>query len=241
MKQSILLCMSIFVAVGTVVAKPKVIYLVSTPRSLSTVFLRMMHARGDCAVINEPGVQTYFHVKGETKQSDTTYLHNPVQTFTDVENSILRVAHSHEITFVKELGFAACEYLHVDSDFLKQQDYYIVFLIRNPHSALVSNYKKISIIQNTLSSILSYKMLYELFEQFKTKSMRRPLIICAEELTANPRKVVAHFCEYVGMPFSDCHLSWQPLDDTFSLERDWNCVKPEHVASHWYDNAMNST
>ncbi len=32
----------------------KIIYLVSTPRSLSTVFVRMMQARGDMSVFNEP-------------------------------------------------------------------------------------------------------------------------------------------------------------------------------------------
>lgn len=234
----VLISMIIFTIIG---AKPKVIYLISTPRSLSTVFLCMMHARGDCAIINEPGVQTYLHVYKETKRLDTTYWNNPVQTFAEVENNICKVVNRNAITFVKELGFAACCYLSPESELLKEQDYYVVFLIRDPHSALVSNYKKLPMIQNTLDSILSYKMLYELFQQFKQRGTHQPLIICTKELTADPHNVVAQFCAQVGIPFSANHLSWQPIDEHFSLERDWNCVKPAGVAAHWYDNAMKSS
>jgi hypothetical protein len=37
----------------------KMIILVSTPRSLSTVFLRMMENRADFTVFNEPGIATF--------------------------------------------------------------------------------------------------------------------------------------------------------------------------------------
>ena len=42
--------------------QPNIVYLISTPRSCSTIFTHMMYARGDYTIINEPGVGTYLSI-----------------------------------------------------------------------------------------------------------------------------------------------------------------------------------
>lgn len=52
-------------------APHKIIYLISPPRSLSTLFLRMMHNRGDFLVMNEPA--QYASVKNVHPQFAQTH------------------------------------------------------------------------------------------------------------------------------------------------------------------------
>lgn len=219
--------------IGIEPTKSKAIYLISTPRSCSTAFLRMMHARGDFEVFNEPGVITYFSIH-KTKK---------LATYHEVEKSIAQKMIPSQNIFVKELGYAACEYLLPDSDFLKHQDYNVVFLVRNPHNALISHYKKTNfgVMKNLLQDILSYKKLYELFQEFKQKTMKQPWIILSEELVVHPRKILTQFCYHTGIPFKEESLSWQQLGKDFSFKKEWNCDNPPHCASHWHDSAMAST
>ena len=214
--------------------RAKAIYLISTPRSCSTAFLRMMHTRGDFVIINEPGVQPYYRFY---KSSGAKFL----KAFQEVKNKILqKLGNYQKNVFVKEMGYSACKYLSPESDFLKKQNYYTVFLVRNPHHALVSNYKKWPNIVGILDDIMGYRQLYELFKKFQQKASNVPIIILAEELTVDSHKVVSQFCQHVGIPFKEESLSWQKMDENFPFEYEWNChvPTPTQDASNWFDKAM---
>ena len=222
----------------TEVLKPKVIYLLSTPRSGAMVFSRMMYVRGDFEIINEPGVQTFY------------FLHEPgfpssITSYEEVKNKIAQKIVTCQNIFIKEMGYAAYDYLLQDPAFLQEQNYYIVFLIRNPHHALISNYKKLrrGIVSNVLHDVMSYKKLYELFEKFKKSGINQPSIILSEELVANSHKIVSQFCQRVEIPFKEESLSWQKLDENFSFEHEWNWYhdKATQTANRWFDKAIEST
>src|SRR5437868_4849815 len=57
-KKYIFCIFSIFLA-EKLMALNKIVYLVAPPRSLSTAFVRMMQARGDFSVFNEPSIYAY--------------------------------------------------------------------------------------------------------------------------------------------------------------------------------------
>lgn len=222
-------------------ALPKVVYLVTMPRSLSTVFVRMMHARQDFTIINEPGTLTYLHVSQCAKTS-VTYFGDVLEEFGAVQEAIASKTHGNLPVFVKEFAFSACNYLGLDSHFLNQQDYYTMFLIRNPHKSLISYHKKLPPeLQSKVVDFMDYKKLYELYMNFKATSPRKPLIVRAEDLMSNPRKTVAQVCAYIDVPFKEENLSWQKLDDSFCIADEWNCDIPAEAAYYWYGPVMDST
>ena len=213
--------------------RAKVIYLISTPRSCSTAFLRMMHARGDFEIFIEPGIKLYRNFDNKTLR--------------DTEEAIFKKSANYQKNvFVKEMIVPASKYLLPESNFLNQQNYSIVFLIRNPHHALISFYKKNSYYKKAKkrplsdqNDFMSYKKLYELFQKFQQKAMS-PMIIQSEELVLNPRKIITQFCQYAKIPFKEESLSWQKLDGNFSLKNEWGCLYTPEIASNWYDTAMAS-
>lgn len=177
----------------------KLIVLISTPRSLSTVFYRMMEARGDCAALCEPGVDAYT-LSYMPEFADAICDPYSAKTFEDTEKKILLALHDNPIVFIKEMGFAAREYLLKNR--LREvilHDAYCIFLIRDPHQAMISFYKKFPESFEQLSDWFGYDTLYELYEEIKRQSRHKPLIIVADALVANPRIMFAYIVRFLLM------------------------------------------
>jgi len=225
----------------------KMILCLSTPRSLSTVFLRMMSARGDCAVFNEPGIATWHRqcVKSSTLAAE---FPESIHSFEVIQNN-LTSAQKEGNVFVKEMFFAAREYL-LDDDFIKSPDCYVIFLVRNPHHVGVSNAKKLTAISGSPRKLwdikrqvpdhLCYSSLYMLYEEIYKRSANKPYVVIAEELVANPREVAAQLFLHLGLPMTDACFAWESLGFD-AAERVWNNSKTADSCALWHDRAMQST
>ena len=51
-----------------------------------------------------------------------------------------------------------------------------------------------------------------------------PLVIDADELLANPRGIMEHYCKETGLPFEEQMLTWEPGE-----VKDWMSYKHTHV------------
>jgi hypothetical protein len=88
----------------------QLIVLISTPRSLSSVFYRMMEARGDCAALSEPGVDAYTLLYTPQFADEICDPTSP-KTFEATEKKIVDMLNHHQLVFMKEMGYAASKYL----------------------------------------------------------------------------------------------------------------------------------
>lgn len=227
----------------------KTIILISTPRSLSTVFLRMMAARGDFNIFNEPGIETFHELKNKDTTCDAA-RHETVPSFHEIQERLLNAQQEGNV-FVKEMFYAAQAYLLTDM-FIRSPDCHVIFIVRNPHHASISLFKKLSLmvagdqqklwqLKSDLPDYLSYASLYSCYQHVQRNGANPPYVIIAQELAANPRTVVAELCYAVGIPMLEHSLSWQALDQSFEDKDIWNDGRTPSGAHLWYDRAMCST
>lgn len=225
---------------SSICAQHKIIYLISPPRSLSVGFLRMMEARKDCVIMHEPShwAWCYKHVYDDVQH---WYKKDSATTFDQVKQTIFKHA-EHTNVFIKEMSFAGRDFLINDPDFLANPQVYFVFLLRDPHSTIVSFTKKASSAcrHRLFSYLMGYQAAYAIFEKVKACGAHPPLIILSEELAANPEKIVQQFCQHVGIPFKPEALHWDNLGTDFDGQ-EWGELKYKDAFQRWHAEAVTST
>ncbi len=217
----------------------KIIYLISPPRSLSIAFLRMMHARGDFKIMHEPCVLPYdlIHYKEHTKD---WFRKDVPGTYQKVKEKIVQEAKNSNL-FIKDMGFACRDLFLNDVEFIKNTNIQFVFLLRNPHHAILSFYNKTKEVFDGFSDLIGYKSCYEIFKEVKKFSTLSPLIIYTEDLYSNPKETVQKFCANVQIPFIESSLSWQDLGENFEGFKEWGETKFKEHTQHWHGDAIKST
>jgi hypothetical protein len=220
----------------------KIVYMISLARSTSTAFLRMMHERDDFTVLHEPGGCAY-NVIEAPHIVDHVFRADAPRTFAAVQEWILNNAHDSNI-FVKEMRPVAEAFLDANPEFLTDARVQFVFLVRNPHDMLISNYlvrkNAPSLAPEIIRERLSYEALYQLFEKVSAQSAQLPLIILSDDFCSHPTEVMQAFCAQIGIPFIPQMLSWKSHKGTFDV-REWNGITNEKNAYNWHGEAIKST
>lgn len=218
-------------------ANHPIIYMVSTPRSLSTAFTRMMYERGDCAIFHEPS-QYAFDTIYYPEFLERTFKPGGLETFEEVKEALFSEA-KNRLVFAKEMSFGVEEFLRKDPEFIRNPQVHCLFLLRNPHHAAISFYKKYPTFDlNTLPSLLGYELLLKVMENVERVTRKPPFIILTEDLYADPHSTVKAFCEEVGIPFMPEKLSWEKLDSSFDVQKEWHEGKIEESWRLWHGDAI---
>ena len=152
----------------------------SSPRSMSTMFLRMMESRGDFEIYSEPTVTIYCREHLPIYTPEWEWEDN-FKTFSDVKKSVFSDLERSHI-FIKDLGYTAYESLVQDRDFLKDTRVYFLFLIRNPHEILLSFYAKLGMVIDGQSNMVSLKTLYHEYELIKKLNPNGVKIIFSDDV-----------------------------------------------------------
>lgn len=216
----------------------KIVYLISGPRALSTVFLRMMESRGDFIVYNEPTIPIYnsaFH-REKTKE---WYREDAITTFEGLKAHIFDSAEKSNV-FIKDMSISSHEYILKDQGFMKNPDIYFLFLVRNPHHTAISFYRKANGIVQEMSELLGLKKLYEEYEKIRRINPNGVRIVFSEDLYEAPRSTMAALCNYMDLPFLESAFVWNSYDQEFDGHDRWNEPKIEEHAYHWHDRAIQS-
>lgn len=224
--------------------KNKIIYMISPPRSLTSAFARMMHARGDFSVYDEPSVLAFnlLHTNNRKTFFLDWFKPNAPKTFDEFKTIIFNDLKKTNV-FLKEMTFSVREFLHQDLEFVKDPRVHFVFLIRNPHDALISAYKKLPITQANLHlalPVVSYEPCFEIYQHLKKHALHKPSIVLTEDLYTNTSETVKKFCDAMQIPFIESSLTWNNLGDSFDGSA-WHEYKKEEQMYHWHDNAIHST
>lgn len=219
----------------------KIVYLVSGPRSVSTAFLRMMEARGDFVIFNEPSEYAY---------SSTLYPDyanrwfdegkKPLPTFEAVKQKLLETAKTSPV-FVKEMSDVSYHFLKEDDELLKNPNVRFLFLVRDPHEIAMSYYKKdISAVEH-MDTFIGSKNLYDVFKMVLEKSPNKPGIIFTDKLTQDPATLSHNLEKHLGIPHKAEALSWTPHDNPQEGSKHWHEVKKEDEVLNWHDRALKSS
>ena len=185
----------------------------SSPRSLSTAFERSIRELKSVKVLGEPHLRAYYY--GPERKREST--HHPSQfelddsaTYEAAAAELFKEYDGYEAVFAKELAF----YIegkyekYVEGEFSRFKH---TFLIRHPLKSIPSLIRASG--KCGLSSPLNdigIKQLYLFYKVVQQSINPHPIVIDADDLLANPRAIMEHYCKETGLPFDEQMLTWQP-------------------------------
>jgi len=198
--------------------KKQIIVLWAHPRSLSTVFERMMMERGDFKIIHEPFAYVYYVL--HKKAPATGMIVNPEHPtqFEDIKNCIIQDSQKQPI-FLKDMAYHCYDYLIKDQNFLKNLTH--TFIIRDPAKSIPSYY---FLDSNIIEDELGYKQQYYLFKKITELSGKVPILIDADDLQRYPKKILSSYCNQLNIQFMPKVFEWKQ-----SYEQQWDIWKIWHA------------
>lgn len=195
----------------------------------------MVESRGDFKIYHEPSLLPYHRLLELTFSHDWFCEETP-SSFDEVKDQFFSESGN---VFVKEMGFHLEPF--VDDDLVLKPNIHFVFLLRDPHSSIVSLYQRIETIVSDFHEAVGYRAAFAIYEKIVRAGGKRPLILLSEELMADPERVVRQFCDYVGVPFIESSLSWSDLGESFDGHEEWHEGKRGDLVQHWHGAAIRST
>ena len=180
-----------------------VIALWAVPRSTSTAFEWMMRQRGDLDCLHEPFGEAWY--QGEEplwqrfKPGDKI---TPGLTLQSTWEDIKKRAEQGPV-FIKDFPHYISHMW--DEEFLSHFTH--AFLIRDPALTITSMYDKWPDFHEGEVGFPEQRALFDLLNALNGKP---PPVFDSNDLLENPHKMVARFCESVGIDFIESALSWQP-------------------------------
>ncbi len=190
----------------------RIIVLWSVPRSVSTSFERMMSARGDHIVFDEPFSRSYYY--GPDRRSGRYDETLPDSSAEEVLESIENAALERPV-FVKDMAYQAAKLL--GADLLSRFEN--CFLVRDPAATLRSLAKRWPDFSDDESG---WGHLDEAARI--TDSLGQPRVVLdAGTLCSNPAAVVEEWCERMGLTYDPEALTWEPgMRAEWDLWGDWH-------------------
>ena len=197
-----------------------VLALWATPRTVSTAFERMMIERGDHLVLDEPWSRAYYF--GPERRSDRYPLTFPESTYAAVEAGVLAAGRTSTV-FVKDMAYHAAP--GISDDALQAMTH--TFLVREPRAALTSLHRR---WPDFTDDEAGYEAQQVLFERVSDVTGSTPSVIDSDALRAEPDRVIARWCEQVGIDHRPDSLQWEA-----GMQPEWQLWRS------WYENAAAST
>ncbi|MGY2373984.1 sulfotransferase-like domain-containing protein [Pseudomonas sp. SDO524_S393] len=171
------------------------------PRSRSTVLERVFIERGDFEVFHEPFAHMAFSADSAIP-SDEWDPGFPT-TYAGIKEHLLQAKESRHV-FHKDMCYHCLDDLKVDLAFLAQQDN--IFLIREPASSIISHYR---VHPDMPMEAIGHKALYEIFCVVTKLTGKVPYVINADDLAADPERVIRKLCDYLNIQFLPHAMTWK--------------------------------
>lgn len=173
------------------------------PRSVSTAFERTIAERGDFDILHEPFSDLYYGFDKKANAVGYAPQLDFEPSYSNIKEYILNKSNQCEKLFIKDMAYHCFDYVKNDFNWLLH--FKPVFLIRHPEKSIPSNYK---LNQDVTNEEIGYDTLFEIYQLYLQNKIQ-PLIIEAEEFTANPQKILAAFCNYGGVDFDENIVQWK--------------------------------
>jgi Sulfotransferase domain len=176
----------------------RVIFLWTVPRSVSTSFERMMTARGDHIVFDEPFSRSYYY--GPDRRSTRFSETEPESSAEKVLETIEKAALDRPV-FVKDMAYQAAELL--GADLLER--FANCFLVRDPAASLRSLARHWPDFTDDESGWGHLDEAARIAD-----SLGQPRVVLeANILCANSAEVVEDWCARMDLPYDANALTWE--------------------------------
>jgi hypothetical protein len=186
------------------------------PRSISTAFERMMMERGDFKVIHEPFSYCFYAKEQGAAAVGMNVDPEHPQDFDEILKLIKSEAGKMPV-FFKDMCYHAIA--HADEAFMRLFEN--TFIIRDPAITLVSHYKlnpDFTIVES------GYLEMWKMFEMSMKIANKVPAVVDAEDIIANPQKVVKEYCDITGIPYIEKALYWNA-----EFKKEWKTWEIWHL------------
>lgn len=217
----------------------KLVYLLSGPRSLSTICMRMMESRGDFTIYHEPTMGAFhqIHFREFGKAYDRA---DAFKSFDEVKHSLAHSLKKGHV-FAKDMSFSSYPLLSKDLSFLQNPQHWFVFLIRDPHHMAISFYRKAKGVIEGSFDLIGFDHLYEIYQLCKQHNPNGVKLLFTHDLYTDPRAFMDSLCSHVGIPVRDSAFTWKDLGEHFTGEHLWHEQKRSEVTHYWHGAAIRST
>jgi len=184
----------------------------TVPRSVSTSFERMVSARGDHVVFDEPFSRYYYYGPARLSSRYTEEL--PDSSAEQVLETLEQAAVDRPV-FVKDMAYHAAKLL--GPDLLKRFDN--CFLVRDPSATLRSLARRWPDFSDDESG---WAHLDEAARITESLGQRR-VVVDADLLCRDPEAVVAEWCKRMDLEYDPDALTWEPgMRPEWDLWDDWH-------------------
>ncbi|XP_072036914.1 uncharacterized protein [Amphiura filiformis] len=224
-------------------AGPLKVFLWTTPRTVSTSFLKCMTYVPDTVAWHEP----YLQIGKFSYQVEDPMFSEPYRELAEKHGGASEVAKiesgydasdkdfdwlkeqlegdfpGKKMVFVKDMGASILRESRHDKI---PKGFRHTFLIRNPNKIMKSQLKGFMRAQKTGSfknpkltpdKIRPVQYLNELWKYVKAEGLEsRPVIIDIDELLENPKEMLEAYCKEIGIPFTEDLLTWPAGDDVMT-------------------------
>ncbi|WP_213161340.1 hypothetical protein [Kaustia mangrovi] len=190
----------------------------SGPRNISTAMMRSFENRPDCAVWDEPFYAAYLAETGIDHPMRAEVLAAGETDWRRVRDRVLGDAPGGKPVFYQK-HMTHHMVPGIDRSWISRLSN--AFLIRAPERVLASYARKRA---DVALADIGFVEQAELFDMLAETSGAAPPVIDADDVLANPRRVLGALCRAVGIEFREEMLSWPPG------QRDSDGV----WAAHWY-------
>jgi hypothetical protein len=197
----------------------RIIVMWSVPRSVSTSFERMVSARGDHTVFDEPFSRSYYY--GPDRRSSRYTETLPESHATDVLATLEKAAEERPV-FVKDMAYHAAALL--GPDLLSRFDN--CFLVRDPAATLRSLARRWPDFTDDESG---WRHLDEAGRIAASLGQPR-IVVDADTLCRDPAGVVSAWCDRMELRYVEDALTWDP-----GMQADWE------LWSDWHASTARST
>jgi hypothetical protein len=190
----------------------RIVFLWSVPRSVSTSFERMMSARGDHTVFDEPFSRTYYF--SPDRHSDRYDETLPQSSAQEVLEQIEQAAQERPV-FVKDMAYQAVDLL--GPDLLERFDN--CFLVRHPAATLRSLARHWPDFTDEETGWTRLGEAVDIVEDLG----RERVVIDADLLCKDPAGVVSQWCARMDLPYVEEALTWEPgMREEWALWGEWH-------------------
>lgn len=200
----------------------------AVPRATSTAFEWMVRNRGDLICFHEPFCQAWY--QGDDARWPRLAEHSPRtpgMTFATQLDELLAAAETGPV-FVKDFPtFVAHLWSPGDDAFLDL--FTPSFLTRDPAKVLASAHRQWG--ERFHPDEIGFDHQRALFDHLRQRHGTPPPLIDSDDLLTDPTRVVALWCEAVGLPFLKEALTWEPGE---RHEVDW-------FGGGWHESLKDST
>ncbi len=211
----------------------KIAYIFSPPRSISTACMRMMEAYG-FTVFLEPA-RGVLEAQRLGESADSTVP----KTFAEAKARILKASEKNSVC-VKEMAATSEYFITEYKDLVSRPQVYCIFLLRDPHHAILSLYKRCRRVQIDSYSV-GYQATYNIFKTIKQCAANKSIVILSEDLVNTPQATAEKICNYLKIPFKSTMLQWKDLGDDFFGKEEWCETKDRQDTHWWHGDAIKSS